>query len=216
MRMASGVLRGMRSRRAMFPTWKMRHGYNHYHYQTWNCRQGAVVRAVGGAAAASASSAPCLGVEDSGREVVMRRSAREQLAVMFRAAVRSVAEDNVRHSSAAGVSGRDGGSADVEEHAAAVASTVNVIPCERENARFGDYQCNDAMKVRVTDMHRALNMRDGHDSTMLTLVSYLVSDCDANVFATNGKIALPEVGRRNCDGEEKEEEEEEEGRSGLG
>ena len=215
MRMASGVLRGMRSRRAMFPTWKMRHGYNQYHYQTWNCRQGAVIRAVGGAAAASASSAPCLGVEDSGRDVVMRRSAREQLALMFRAAVRSVAEDNARHASAAGVSGGDGGSADVEEHAAAVASTVNVIPCERENARFGDYQCNDAMKVRVTYMHRALNTRDGVQCSHLARILCLTA---MRMYMPRmyplASPALPEVGRRECDGEEKEEEEEE-GRSGL-
>ena len=29
------------------------------------------------------------------------------------------------------------------------AMDVKVIACERENSRFGDYQCNDAMKVRA-------------------------------------------------------------------
>ena len=119
--------RSHRGAALLSPVWRLRHGPPH-------ARARAAAGRGGGAAGA---------VERRAADEALRRSAREQLAVMFRAAVRGVAEDNARHLR---ILSGDGAGAACEED---VAADVKVIACERENARFGDYQCNDAMKVRA-------------------------------------------------------------------
>lgn len=67
-------------------------------------------------------------------------STRDALEVIFTHAIKSVANANSRSSE-----GAPAGLPPSQTYTRAA-----VAPCERENARFGDYQCNDAMRVRTS------------------------------------------------------------------
>ena len=74
------------------------------------------------------------------------KSPREHLQYIFDHAISSVEELNQRHvqkmSDGVETQIRNKSARSTHDRGLAI-----VVPCERENARFGDYQCNDAMGV---------------------------------------------------------------------